>query len=147
VLTGNSGVTAFTVDVINICGLPSCNNSLLLSSFVLPSGVLLPNMDYTFDVTLGYYDPTYGLEDTSETFTQGFFNPTPLPATLPLFATGLGAMGLLGWRKKRKNAAVIAAARSKNLIGFQRPPRAGRVKSQRLRFSGASFVWLRRVWP
>jgi len=26
---------------------------------------------------------------------------TPLPATLPLFATGLGALGLLGWRRKR----------------------------------------------
>ena len=33
---------------------------------------------------------------------------TPLPAALPLFATGLGAMGLFGWRKKRKNAANIA---------------------------------------
>ena len=30
---------------------------------------------------------------------------TPLPATLPLFATGLGALGLLGWRRKRKAAA------------------------------------------
>jgi hypothetical protein len=27
---------------------------------------------------------------------------TPLPATLPLFATGLGALGLLEWRRKRK---------------------------------------------
>jgi hypothetical protein len=35
---------------------------------------------------------------------------TPLPAALPLFASGLGALGLLGWRKKRKNAAAIAAA-------------------------------------
>jgi len=35
---------------------------------------------------------------------------TPLPATFPLFATGLGAMGLFGWRKKRKAAAVLAAA-------------------------------------
>jgi hypothetical protein len=35
---------------------------------------------------------------------------TPLPAALPLFATGLGAMGLLGWRRKRKNAAALAAA-------------------------------------
>jgi hypothetical protein len=34
---------------------------------------------------------------------------TPLPAALPLFATGLGAMGLLGWRRKRKAAAAIAA--------------------------------------
>ena len=29
---------------------------------------------------------------------------TPLPAALPLFATGLGALGLLGWRRKRKQA-------------------------------------------
>ena len=35
---------------------------------------------------------------------------TPLPAALPLFATGLGAMGLFGWRRKRKNAAAVAAA-------------------------------------
>ncbi len=35
---------------------------------------------------------------------------TPLPAALPLFATGLGALGLLGWRRKRKDAAALAAA-------------------------------------
>ena len=29
----------------------------------------------------------------------------PLPAALPLFASGLGAMGLFGWWKKRKAAA------------------------------------------
>jgi len=34
---------------------------------------------------------------------------TPLPAALPLFATGLGALGLLGWRRKRKAAAAVAA--------------------------------------
>ena len=34
----------------------------------------------------------------------------PLPATLPLFASGLGALGLLGWRKKRKSTASILAA-------------------------------------
>jgi hypothetical protein len=35
---------------------------------------------------------------------QGNGDPlaTPLPATLPLFATGIGALGLLGWRRKRK---------------------------------------------
>jgi hypothetical protein len=30
---------------------------------------------------------------------------TPLPAALPLFASGLGVMALLGWRRKRKSAA------------------------------------------
>jgi hypothetical protein len=33
-------------------------------------------------------------------------NETPLPAALPLFATGLGALGLLGWRRKRKAQAA-----------------------------------------
>jgi outer membrane lipase/esterase len=33
---------------------------------------------------------------------------TPLPAALPLFATGLGVLGLLGWRRKRKAAATAA---------------------------------------
>jgi hypothetical protein len=31
---------------------------------------------------------------------------TPLPAALPLFATGLGGLGLLGWRRKRKAQAA-----------------------------------------
>jgi hypothetical protein len=35
---------------------------------------------------------------------------TPLPAALPLFAGGLGVMSLLTRRKKRKNAAALAAA-------------------------------------
>jgi hypothetical protein len=35
---------------------------------------------------------------------------TPLPAALPLFATGVGALGLFGWRRKRKNAAAIVSA-------------------------------------
>jgi hypothetical protein len=30
----------------------------------------------------------------------------PAPAALPLFATGLGALGLLGWRRKRRAQAV-----------------------------------------
>jgi hypothetical protein len=37
---------------------------------------------------------------------NGVWAETPLPAALPLFATGLGALGLLGWRRKRKARAV-----------------------------------------
>ena len=36
---------------------------------------------------------------------RGFLAQTPLPAALPLFATGLGTLGLLGWRRKRRQAA------------------------------------------
>jgi hypothetical protein len=35
-----------------------------------------------------------------------FLVATPLPAALPLFVTGLGALGLLGWRRKRKAQAA-----------------------------------------
>ena len=33
---------------------------------------------------------------------RGQLGPVPLPTALPLFATGLAALGLLGWRRKRK---------------------------------------------
>src|SRR5262249_36873363 len=36
----------------------------------------------------------------------GAINPVPLPGALPLFATGLGALGLLSWRRKRKTQAA-----------------------------------------
>lgn len=38
----------------------------------------------------------------------GGVSQAPLPAALPLFASGLGAIGLFGWRRRRKNAASIA---------------------------------------
>jgi hypothetical protein len=41
-------------------------------------------------------------------FSISLDSPTPLPAALPLFATGLGALGLLGWRRKRKATALAA---------------------------------------
>ncbi len=37
---------------------------------------------------------------------SGFLVATPLPAALPLFTTGLGALGLLGWRRTRKAQAA-----------------------------------------
>jgi hypothetical protein len=53
---------------------------------------------------------TFGFDDmTVGSLQQVTPNATPLPAALPLFATGLGALGLLGWRRKRKSTATIAA--------------------------------------
>jgi hypothetical protein len=43
--------------------------------------------------------------DTSIEF-DGVPSPVPLPGALPLFATGLAGLGMLGWRKRRKAAAT-----------------------------------------
>ena len=57
---------------------------------------------------------TFGEGTVSLTLTTDLTpNPlssTPLPAALPLLATGLGALGLFGWRRKRKNTAAVVAA-------------------------------------
>jgi len=42
-------------------------------------------------------------ELTSGNVSVDYIPPTtPLPASLPLFATGLGALGLIGWRRRQK---------------------------------------------
>jgi hypothetical protein len=50
-----------------------------------------------------------GLDDVSVTGPD-VAGTTPIPGALPLFASGLGALGLLGWRRKRKNTAAPASA-------------------------------------
>jgi hypothetical protein len=59
------------------------------------------------------YQLTDGVEHSVGSDTATFTpvgTTTPLPAALPLFASGLGALGLFGWRRKRKNAAAVATA-------------------------------------
>jgi hypothetical protein len=34
----------------------------------------------------------------------------PVARTLPLFATGLGALGLLGWHRKQKNISLTVCS-------------------------------------
>jgi hypothetical protein len=51
--------------------------------------------------------------DQSFTINSTLLAPTPeisLPAAFPLFASGLGALGLLGWRRKRKSTTSVLAA-------------------------------------
>jgi hypothetical protein len=52
------------------------------------------------DIIGGAPPPTFNFAFTLSGDTV--VSETPLPASLPLFATGLGTLGLLGWRKKRK---------------------------------------------
>ena len=71
-----------------------------------------PNFSAFLDLAAGTYQA--GDSDPHDPIGKWTFVPldvpvtvaAPLPAALPLFATGLGALGLLGWRRKRKTAAA-----------------------------------------
>jgi hypothetical protein len=79
-----------------------------LGSALTPSNLASPN---TFSIASGSEgvffiacpEPTFFCG--SRTITSGSLDETPattpLPAALPLFAGGLGALGLLGWRRKK----------------------------------------------
>jgi hypothetical protein len=66
-----------------------------------------------------YIDPMFSIDpdfanasDYQLVFSDGIQNDvssTPIPAALPLFASGLGALGVFGRRRKRKNAVIAAA--------------------------------------
>jgi hypothetical protein len=80
-----------------------------LESNPLYSGDLINEVDFivdggwaangTQDLTLTNLDVNGNIYDTS-------VSATPLPAALPLFATALSGLGLLGWRRKRKALAA-----------------------------------------
>ncbi len=104
-------------------GLP--NDSITGNSTYHESGTYTVNENTFYEVELitnlecGGLTPSCSasIDPTITSNTPGVtlvFSPnlasTPLPAALPLFASGLGVMGLFGWRRKRKNVAASAAA-------------------------------------
>ena len=84
-------------------------SSLLVDIYYLaPAG--LPAGYYTVDCTADCAgaNPVYGNNDFG-TFTLTQIAATPLPPALALFAGGLGMIGFIAGRKKRKAAGPLAA--------------------------------------
>ena len=65
----------------------------------ISTGLFTTTQEVFFQTSFGGFGETITLEGTGVA-------ATPIPAALPLFATGLGGLGLLGWRRKRKARAV-----------------------------------------
>lgn len=74
----------------------------------LPQGTINLVNTYVANVEAGgiWEAPYYNLSLLTASGNQSmvYANPTPLPGALPLFATGLGVVGLLARRRKRKAA-------------------------------------------
>src|SRR5262245_52068115 len=84
----NTGTTLFEVDLTGTAlGNVAFQNVIFTAFNLLPNAGSAPSEFVSF---------TYGTSAIT----------TPLPAALPLFATGLAALGLLGWRRKRKALAT-----------------------------------------
>ncbi|MFK5977850.1 MAG: VPLPA-CTERM sorting domain-containing protein [Rhizobiaceae bacterium] len=92
-LLGNTGVSASFVDSLGPdTGLLDQTLVNSIWTFELSAGLIFPRKNWFIDIV------------TSEYSTGGPTPAVPVPAALPLFGTGLAALGFLGWRRKRKAA-------------------------------------------
>jgi len=57
-------------------------------------------------ITGNGFNGASGIGTNSNVVINPVISTVPLPAALPLFVGGLGVMGLVGWRKRRKQAAA-----------------------------------------
>jgi hypothetical protein len=102
-VTHDDGVSLFVAGTeTNTCTIASCPGDLLSTAAAAPTN------QRTDSVTIGpgTYNLWYAEVNGLPAVLEATSTVTPLPATLPLFATGIGAIGLLGWRRKRKAQAV-----------------------------------------
>jgi hypothetical protein len=60
------------------------------------------------DSNEAYSNEHYGIDNVVVDGTLASVTSTPLPAALPLVASGLGALGAFGWHRKRKARRVAA---------------------------------------
>ena len=114
-LPGTSGLHFGDLILANLNGVQAPLNGLTVRQFLVDTNILLSGG--TSLITIAELGTLAGevngsfFNGTPDQFAQDHLvapeisSETPLPAALPLFATGLGALGLLGWRRKRKQAA------------------------------------------
>ena len=83
-------------------------SSLVLAALIY-AGQSGPSQLFSFSLgSIGLYNFTDAASTGYNTYGSISVSQTPLPTTLPLFATGLGVLAVLGWRRKRKVGLFLA---------------------------------------
>ena len=80
-------------------------SELLLWSLISPDGLPTGVLSFGRDGSGNLYIVGEGTGGGVFRIASALVDPVPIPAALPLFAAGLGFMGFLGWRRKRKGEA------------------------------------------
>ena len=96
----SSGSGPQTLIQINSLGVPL--NYVSRSPLDISQSTYINSTFASLGITPGDYTWSWG-SAPDQSFT---IDAVPLPATLPLFASGLGALGLLGRRRKRRAKAI-----------------------------------------
>ena len=77
-------------------------SELLLWSLISPNGLPTGVLSFGQDGSGNLYIVGEGAGGGVFRIASAAVDPVPIPAALPLFAAGLGAMGFFGWRRNRK---------------------------------------------
>ena len=113
-LPGTSGLRFGDLILANLTGAQAPLNGLTVRQFLGDTNILLSGGISVITIAdlgtlAGEVNGSF-FDGTPDEFAQDHLvapeisSETPLPAAFPLFASGLGAFGLLGWRRKLKQA-------------------------------------------
>lgn len=106
----SQGLTGADIDGLSLelfsFSLNDSTNAVFTDALQLPTALSLVDFDSTeFEVFFGSMSSFGSIRGSITGLSIALVpTPVPLPAALPLFAGGLGLMGLLGWRRKRTAA-------------------------------------------
>ena len=115
-LPGTSGLRFGDLILANLNGAQAPLNGLTVRQLLGDTNILLSGGTSVItiadlgtlvgEVNGSFFEGTPGQFAQDHLVAPEISSETPLPAALPLFATGFGALGLLGWRRKRKLAVA-----------------------------------------
>jgi hypothetical protein len=109
---GNVLIQAFDIEngvpvnFVGAAGSFSSGGTATSSNWLHPAHLVVPDWANTINIIfpgISDFNYNYALGNASNFYSLNV-SPVPIPASLPLFAAGIGALAFFSWRKKRPSA-------------------------------------------